>query len=147
MSTSTVPWRRSDGFVTVTTHVLIAHHMIYASQRIASLCGATVLEPASVYVVSASAMASDTRPIRLSRFRLSPSGGNDLVVARFPPVLGLTPNGLHPTGFLHAVPVGKQRAGLHYEGTSRHLLNSAGDPQRVQLCWVAVLRIRRSSVP
>src|SRR6266550_9079830 len=29
MSTSTVPWRRSEGAVMVTTHVLIAHHMIY----------------------------------------------------------------------------------------------------------------------
>src|SRR4051794_33268565 len=29
-STSTVPWRRSEGVATMTTHVLIAHHMICA---------------------------------------------------------------------------------------------------------------------
>src|SRR5437867_6126264 len=29
MSTSTVPWSRSEAVATVTTHLLIAHHMIY----------------------------------------------------------------------------------------------------------------------
>src|SRR5580765_2646799 len=31
ISTSTVPWRRSEGAVIFTTHMLIAHHMIYVA--------------------------------------------------------------------------------------------------------------------
>src|SRR5882724_5577801 len=37
MSTSTVPWRRSEGAVILTTHMLIAYYMIYVGRTAASL--------------------------------------------------------------------------------------------------------------
>src|SRR6266850_6427977 len=46
MSTSTVPWRRSEGVATLTTHVLIAHQMIYAGwmgRKIELVVGAYVV--------------------------------------------------------------------------------------------------------